>query len=420
MSGTDAVDPSADATSVAATVREASFLTLLSDTDGDAIAAAGLIAGAARTAGIPFQVRSTDDPNGLLSTGLPNDGSDDRTLVVGRTSTIADASLPGKATTADGESASAAAYRTALEIGDDPDPVLALAGSIAGGAVPGDDGTAAILERAREQNRLEQRAGVGVPVRELTDGLAHSVQFLAPFSGDPDRTEETLVEWGLPTDADTGELEPGQQEQLASLLAIEVTTADGTVPEAATAIETALRPYAIDGPFATLTGYAEVLDVLARERPGTAIALALDRDDPEGPNSSNRSPQLRESALEAWRAHARGTHRAIDAATTGRYDGSLLARVDADPAVLPTIARLLCDYRSPEPVVIVIQQGADGAGGAAAGANRDPGGRGTALGEAFTDVAAEFDGIGSGTTTIATARFDGDPTEFAAAIREQL
>ena len=420
MSGTDAVDPSADAKSVAATVREASFLTLLSGTDGDAIAAAGLLAGAARTAGIPFQVRSTDDPDGLLSAGLPNDGPDDRTLLVGRESAIADASLAGTATTADGEPASAAAYRTALELGDDPDPVLALAGAIAAGAVPGDDGTAAILERAKERDRLERRPGVGLPVRELADGLAHSVQFLAPFSGDLDWAGEALDQWGLPTDADASALATDQQERVASLLAIEVATADGAIPEAATAIETALRPYATDGPFETLAGYAEVLDVLARERPGTAIAIALDRDDRERPEDSEQSTHLHESALEAWRDHARRTHRAIDAATTGRYDGSLLARVDADPAVLPTIARLICDYRSPEPVVVVIQQGADGSGGAAAGARRDPGTRGATLGEAFTGAAAEFDGTGSGTTTSATASFDGDPTEFAAAVREQL
>ncbi|AUX10265.1 putative exonuclease RecJ [Halalkaliarchaeum desulfuricum] len=417
MSETDAVDPSADAKSVAATVREASFLTLLPVRSGDAIAAAGLLADAARATGIPFQVRSIDDPDGLLSAGLPNDGPDDRTLVVGCQSTIADASLAGIATTADGKPASAAAYRTALELGGDPDPVLALAGAVAAGTVPGDVGTAAILDRAEERDRLERRPGVGLPVRELADGLAHSVRFLAPFSGDTDLAGDALDRWGLAADADATTLATDRKERVASLLAIEVATADGAIPEAATAIEAVLRPYATDGPFATLSGYAEVLDVLASERPGTAIALALDRQGPEGPN---HSVELRESALETWRDHARRTHRAIDSATTGRYDGSLLARVDADPEVLSTIARLLCDYRSPEPVVVVIQQGTDGSGGAAAGATRDPGTSGTALEEAFSEAAAEFDGTGSGTTASATARFDGDPTEFAAAVRGRL
>ena len=420
MSGTDALDPSADATSVAATVREASFVTILAGTDGDAIAAAGLLAGAARAVGTPFQVRSTDDPDGLLSAGLPADDADDGTLVVGRESAIADASLPGTATTVDGDSASAAAYRAALELGDDPDPVLALAGAVAAGTVPGDDGTSAILDRADDRDRLERRPGVGLPVRELADGIAHSVRIMAPCSGSTERAEATLGQWGLPADAEATTLSDATRERVASLLAIEVATADGATPAAATAIEAALRPYETDGPFATLAGFAEVLEVLARERPGTAIALALDRDSRETDRDATQTSRLRESALETWRDHASRTHRAIDAATTGRYDGSLLARVDADPEVLPTIARLLCDYRSPEPVVIVIQQDADGAGGAAAGASRDPAAGQTRIDAAFGEAAAEFDGTGSGTISTATATFEGDPTAFAAAVRDQL
>ncbi|MEF8781274.1 MAG: exonuclease RecJ [Haloferacaceae archaeon] len=402
MSGTDAADALADPTSVAAALGKAPFVRLLAAEDGDSMAAAGVLADAFRTNDVPFQVRTTDDPDAALADGLPGGEPADRTLVVGHDSAIADATVPGRPDSPLGEPASVGAYRAALELGGDPDPVLTLAGAIAAGTVPGDDGTDAVLDRARDRDLVRRRPGVGLPTDDPADGLAHSTLLVAPFSGDVDAATSTLEEWGLPSDPGA-DLEASERERFASLLAVEVATAPESVPRAATAVGTALRPYATDGPFATLAGYADVLDVLARERPGRAIALALG-------GRTGDAAALRAGALEAWRDHAREAHRAVRNARTGRYDGSMLARVDAESHVLPTVARLLCAYRSPEPVVIVVDEGA------AAAASRGPAG----LGETLGDAAAEFDGTGFGTSTRARARFDGDSTAFAAAVRERL
>lgn len=443
MSGTDTVDPSPDAESVAAGLRDASFVTLFAGRDGDATAAAGLLAAALREVGVPFQVTPTDDPDGCLAGRDLEDGTDDRTVAVGRASRLADHTIPEGTRSTDGQPASARAYRAALELGAHPDPTYALAGATAAGTIPGDDGTAPILDRARERGSLRRRPGIGLATDVIADGIAHSTRLLGPFSGDVDRAREVLTEWGLPADplaagepaADektavegegpttedpttegteltAGALDEADHERSASLVAIEVATATDAVPHAATAVEDALHPYETDGPFPTLAGYADVLDALALERPGIAIGLALD---PEGTS-------LRADAIEAWRDHARRAHRAIREARTGRYDGSVLARVDADPAVLPTVARLLCDFRSPEPAVVVVDAGETSGINdttpprAAAAASREPLG----LAAALSAAATAFGGFGSGTATRATARFDGDPTEFAAAVREQL
>jgi hypothetical protein len=64
---------------------------------------------------------------------------------------------------------------------------------------------------------------------------------------------------------------------------------------------------------------------------------------------------VREQALDAWRAHAERAHTAVDAATTGRYDGLFVARGDAMP--VGTVARLVADFHAPEAVTLVVTDG---------------------------------------------------------------
>lgn len=377
-------DPAPDA--VAAALRDAGFVRLFARADGDSLAAAGLLARALRSVDVPFHVRLSPDP-------VPDADSDGLTVAVGaRAATV---SLPGEA-----RPASVTAFAVARELGVEVDPTLALAGAVAAGATPGADGTGTLLEHAERRGLVSRRPGVAVPTADLVAGLAGSTLFAATFSGDADAAQAALAELDLPA-----ELDEAAHRRVASLAALEVVRAPDAVPAAAEAVERALRPYETpNGPFETVGGHADVLDAVAREAPGVGVSLALTGSD--GP---------RAAALESWREHAFAAHRALGSAKTGRYDGVLVARVDCDrPSALATAARLLRDFRCPEPVALVVCD-ADGAGRAAA-ASAEP----TGLGAALTGAAAEFGGTGHGTATRAEARFDGDEQGFIAAVREAL
>ena len=187
-------------------------------------------------------------------------------------------------------------------------------------------------------------------------------------------------------------------------------TAEPSTPAAAEAVETVLRPYATpNGPFATLGGYADVLSALAAETPGLAISLALG------------APSITDEALDTWRDHASAAHAALTEPISGRYEGVFVLRVDTDrPAALPTVARLARQFRSPEPVALVVTADpVDGQRHAAAAAEADdPQG----LADALSSVVTEFGGTAGGTPTAATLAVDGDVSDgdLIAAVRETL
>ncbi|MFD1595325.1 exonuclease RecJ, partial [Haloplanus litoreus] len=174
---------------------------------------------------------------------------------------------------------------------------------------------------------------------------------------------------------------------------------------AAEAVERVLHPYTTpDGRFATVGGFGDVLDAVARERPGTGVALAI-RD----------AESTRTAVLDAWRTHGRAVHAALSDATTGRYDGLLVARVEGcGPGRLGTVARLCRDFRSPEPVVLVV------AGEAAATAGTEAVGLGRTMAEAVEAV--DVDGRSTGGSRRATAQFDDavDVSRLITAFREAL
>lgn len=445
MSGTNAIESAADPASVAAVLQDAAFVTLLAGADGDGLAAGGLLAHALRILDTPFHFRVTDVPDRVIAErGELNDDTADSgappaepTIVLGQQTEAATATVPGLSQNSRSESddpptpASATAYTVARELGADADPVVALAGAIAAGVVPGTAGTDDILEAAQTRGLVERQSGVALQTGDLADSLAHSTLFVAPFSGDLEQTKATLEEWDLPQS-----MNESARKRFASLLAIEVATDPEASTSAATAVERALGAYEIhDGPFASVEGYADLLDVLTRADPGTGIALAMrgasslstEKLDSTGSETGGRNSSLLSAAQSAWRRHAREAHRALRSAQTGRYDGSVLARVDTDPSVLPTVARLLLSYRSPESTVLVLNEnpvddeqdeGADGSAGrfVAAASCRDPVG----LDAVLSAAAEDYDGTGYGTPRRAQARYDGDPTAFAAAVREEL
>jgi hypothetical protein len=388
MSTAPATVEDADAGELAAAVRTAPFVRVVATADGDALAASGILARALRARGTPFQIRvdAVPDP-------VPGDG-DDLVVGVGAGATGGDVALAGA------EPSSLTAAATARELGVDPHPLLALAGVATAGR-PLDAGDAAtLLDAARERTAVDRRPGVAAPTADPVEGLAHSTLVSAPCSGDPEAARAALSDLDVPA-------EPSDEDRrrVASWLAIEATDSSS---RAAEAVERALRPHATpEAPFSTVEGFGDALDAVARERSGTGVALAI-RDD-----------GLRTATLDAWRTHARAVHGALADAATGRYDGVLVARVDeCDPGRLGTIARLCRDFRSPEPVVLIV--GEDDGSSAAAAASVDDARLGRAMTEAVQ--AAGTEGASAGDDRRATARFDDvvEVSRFVTAFREAL
>ena len=413
MTESTSATPAPDA--LADVLADAPFARLVATDDGDALAAAGLLARALRAVCTPFQVRVSADP-------VPDNAHDGVAVTVG-------AARGPHAISGAGRPASTDAFAISRALGVEPDPVVALAGVVAAGSVLGTDGSADALDAAEDSDRVRRRPGVAIPTADLADGLAASTFVRTPYSGDPEAARAALAELGLPAD-----LDDDAHRRLASLVAVDVADTEGASARSAAAVERALRPYAVEGnaaPFETVGGYADVLDALAREAPGTGIALALD---------ARPSDSLRTAALDAWRSHGLTAHRALDTATTGRYDGCVVVRVDlagggvgdgdaaADAAaVLPTVARLARDFRSPEPVAIAVDETASRLAAAAT----EPLG----LGDACRSVATEVGGDGWGTAErggLAVGvgdepdengrgtETDGDITSALAALREAL
>lgn len=383
-----ATEDAADAGELAAALRDAPFVRVVAAADGDSLAASGVLARALETVGRPFQIRidPVPDPASTVADG------DDLVLGVGPGATGGDYAV------GDARPASLVAADVVRELGVDPDPVLALAG-VAAADHPVDAGdAAALLDAAARRTAVERRPGVAVPTDDLADGLAHSTLVHAPISGDTEAARAAVAALGPspePTDDD--------HRRLASWLAIEATASSD---RAVDAVERVLRPYATpDGRFATISGFGDVLDAVARERPGTGVALAIRDGD-----------ATRTAALDAWRSHARAAHAATAEASTGRYDGVLAVRVDADagPDRLGTVARLRRDFRSPEPVVFVV---ADRAAAVVGSGDAD---LGCAMRE--TVRAVEVDGTSAGSSRRATARFDDetDVSRLITAFREAL
>jgi hypothetical protein len=361
--------PAADA---AVTLREATFVRLRVHTSGAAVAAAGVIGRALETLDVPFRIRATDTPDTVAN--------DDVAAAVGLSDADADLELDPRDSVA-----------IVHELGVDPDPAVALAGLHAAGVSPADDSA---LRDAATDAGIESRPGVAVPTADLTDGLAHSTLVHAPFSADEERTQAALADLSLPA-----ELDANAHRRVASFVALEA-TGDAATPRATSAVERILHPDATpNGPFATVGGFADVLDSAVRETPGVAVALALGHD-------------ARDAALDAWRDHAQATHTALRAATTGRYERLYALSCDlSSPGRLATVARLARDYRSPEPTVLAVGTGA------AALVSSGPAGMDEQLAAAATELG---DASTTGSSEEATMRFDPavEPKTVVSAVRE--
>ncbi len=303
-------------TSIASQLREAEFVHLVAGQTGDGVAAAGLLAHALTATGSPYQTSVEG-----LPTAVARETDADLTVAVGRPAATADITLGDETMCA-----SKPAYRIAVELGT-ADPVLALAGYRAAGTSPDEQ-----LTEGLGSAGVTRRPGVAVPTAEPVDGLTHSTLVHGSFSGSEETTNTVLAGISMsaePTEADW--------QDVATALALSLAR-DGT-PQGATTVENLLNPY-IGGPFETVGGYGDVLDAVAHEQPGRALALALGSE-----------PQ--ETDLDHWRAHANRTHAAVKTAETGRYNGLFVAQCE-ESAPVDSVARLVSQYRSPEPVTLVV------------------------------------------------------------------
>jgi hypothetical protein len=366
-------------------VREADFVALVAAADGDALAATGLLARGCRAVGVPFQA-SVARTDAERRRRLAEDGA--LGVLVGATRGAADHTVAGAE-----EPASVRAHAVASELGADPAPALSLSGAYAAGVVPGAGPTAGLLERAREDG-VAKRPGVGLAVDDVVDGLAHQSLVHAEFAGDEEAAAALAADVGVDPGATAADEE--RRERLASLFALEAAGDERATARTADAVQRALRPHVTpEGPFATVEGQADVLRAVAREAPGTGVALALDGG-------------ARDAALSAWRDHGRAAHAAVRTATTGRYDGLFVARLE-EVAPVETVARLVLGARSPEPAVLAV-----GDDEAAAVADDDADlDAGAAMRRAVESVGGEA----AGDPTRAYATHDAETRAFISAFR---
>jgi len=373
-------DDTPAASAIAARLREADFVRLVAAADGDSLAASGVVARALDSLGRPFQVSVAP-----LASESERATDADCTIAVGH-------DVPANVTVSAGATpASETAAAVVRELGVDLAHALALAGAVADGRHADTD----VAQAAREVG-IERGPGVAIPTADVAEGLAHSTLVDAPFSGDRSAVASRLADLGIASDPDTApaqrDLDATDRKRLASLVAVETVGKDPP-PRASDALERALRPY-WGGPFETIGGYADVLDVVAREQPGTGVALALGH-------------AVEETALAVWQSHARRAHDALADATTGRYDGLFVARADSPDAPVTTMARLLYAFRSPEPVTLAVTDGA--AAAVSTGPDLDP---------IVRETVRAVDGTGDVTRQRGFVRFDVDTSAVITAFRE--
>lgn len=306
-----------DAARIASRLREAEFVHLVGRADGAGLAAIGLLADALDSAGIPHQASLAKSP-GAATARFVDEGT---TLGLGFG--VGDRSIPT-------DSLAGAAYEIASALDAEPDPILAVAGAVAGSNPP----AGPAFEAAQEMG-VERRPGLGIPVADLAAGLAYSGRIHASFSGDEQAAGAFLAELELPA-----ELDASDQTTLAGAVALEATA---MTPAASTqAISDFLAPYDLASGFETVEGYADVLDALAMADPGTGLAFVLGYED-------------REVALDGWRDFGRRLHRTLDRLSPTETGSVAVAEVESvDPR---PVARLLRDFEVAVPIVVVAGQG---------------------------------------------------------------
>lgn len=364
---TDAT-PATDA--VATLLRDAEFVHLVGRTDGDALAAAGILGTALDAIDTPYQVSlatSAADAEDRLLDGGP---------AIGLGLDVGSAALTsGSVALAAFETA--AGLDTSTGADHEPDPILAIAGAVAGGYAP--QGPA--LEAAKSQG-VERRPGLGLPTADIGAGLAYSGWLHGSFSGDEQAAGAFLAELDLPA-----ELDADAHTRLASAVALDVTDSDdGSVDS----IERVLAPLGGPAPFETVEGYGDVLDALAMTDPGTGLSFVLGHAD-------------RSDAIDVWRDAGERLHRTLERLSVSTAGDTAAGSVED---VAPSrVARLVRDFRVSESSVLI-----SGPDSIALATEED---------DARELLGAVFDPLRvSGTSRLAVADETADPMDVTADIQE--
>lgn len=306
---TDAT-PAPDA--VATLLRDAAFVHLVGHENGDALAAAGILADALDALDTPYQVSLAS------STADAEDRLLDGGTTLGLGLDVGDSALGP-------DSAALGAFETAAVLGTDPNPILAIAGAVAGGFVP--QGPA--LEAA-EADGVERRPGIGLPTADIGAGLAYSGWLRGSFSGDEQAAGAFLADLDLPA-----ELDADAHTRLASAVALDAT---GSGSEGVGALDRVLAPLGASGPFETIEGYADVLDALAATDPGTGLAFVLGYED-------------RSAAIDAWKEAGERLHRTIERLSLSSESDVAFAEIEADAP--RRVARLVRDFWAAGSAVVI-------------------------------------------------------------------
>jgi hypothetical protein len=378
MAATGRSEETASAVSdIAARLRDAGLVRLVGAPTGDGVAAVGLLT-------LALEAHDVAHHSSVVALPEPASRATDADMRVALGRPVPDAAVT---LGTDGTPASATALAVATELGT-VDYELGLAGIVAAGGRPSSDVLGAASDRG-----IEREPGIATPTPALAEGLAHSGLVHTSFSGDQAVASELLESSGTDESAD-----PETRRTLASMVAVTVCEDEQAIPAAADAVERFLRPLvAPGGRFETVEGYGDVLDATARASPELGVPLALGAVETT-------------TALETWRTHTQQAHETVRSASTGRYDGLFVVRCSGD-APLGTVARLVADYRSPEPLVLVLDD--TGAVARAAGEPQDH------VGDRLGRAASHVGGVGGGGLTRGRATFDGEPTEFVAVFREE-
>lgn len=360
---TDGAD---DATDVASLLRAAEFVQLVGAPDGDALAAVGILGNALDTLETPYQVS--------MATSV----ADAESRLLDRGTTLGLGLATGDGHLAD-DSTALGAYDVASTLDADPDPVLAIAGAIAGGVVP----SGKALDAA-EANGVVRRPGVGLPTADIGAGLAFSGRLHGSFSGDEQSAGAFLADLSLPA-----ELDDDAQTRLASAVALDVagSTATGATTDA---LESVLAPFDALGPFETVEGYADVLDTLAATDPGIGVAFVLGYEE-------------KATALEAWKTAGKQLHQTVARLALESTDDVAYGTIEAGAP--RSVARLVRDFRHSAPAVLVSGPTS------IAIATTDMDAR-ALLSEAFEDD------LVTGTDTLAVADTDGTADTVAETVQE--
>lgn len=273
----------------------ASFVELRVAPSVDALAGAGMLTAALEARGVPFHAR--------VDTGNDN-GSSEAGAFLG-TNEAPD----GQIHIPHGEVAAATTQVAhAWETED----------------VAGLQDSAAVFGELRRDDRTTD--GLGVPLDDTVDGLAHSTLVHGPFSGDE---EESAAMY---------DRVDGDPVDLASLVTLE--TIGGAGPHAASALERFLAPIRTpDGPFATAAGTADVLDVLGEVNPGLGLALVCGQRD------------ARKTAIRTWKRVATDIHARAESVSPA--SDAAIATLDSDVPAPAALARVVRDYRTTAPATLV-------------------------------------------------------------------